>query len=115
MVCGRYAATTIYFNVDSATPRTHVLTPDTPGTPASRQTLDRVKEILRRDLKLGGSFEITDDMPLVGSDLDLDSLDFLMVVTSIEKDHGYKIPNDQIGPEIFTSVTTLADFLEPHL
>lgn len=87
-----------------------------PAEPAaSRQTLDRVKAILRRDLKLGESFEITDDMPLVGSELDLDSLDFLMVVTSVEKDLGYKIPNDQIGPDIFTSVATLADHLEPHL
>ncbi|MEM9419825.1 MAG: acyl carrier protein [Planctomycetota bacterium] len=90
-------------------------TPDHPEITASRQTLDTVKDLLRRDLKLGSSFEITDDMPLVGSELDLDSLDFLMVVTSIEKDHGYKIPNDQIGPEIFTSVATLANYLEPHL
>lgn len=89
--------------------------PGQPDITASRQTLDRVKDILRRDLKLGGSFEITDDMPLVGSELDLDSLDFLMVVTSIEKEHGYKIPNDQIGPEIFTSVATLANYLDPHL
>jgi len=91
------------------------LTTGNPNITASRQTLDRVKDLLRRDLKLGGSFEIADDMPLVGSDLDLDSLDFLMVVTSVEKDYGYKIPNDQIGPEIFTSVATLANFLDPHL
>ncbi|MEM7626683.1 MAG: acyl carrier protein [Planctomycetota bacterium] len=82
---------------------------------ASRQTLDQVKDILRRDLKLGSDFEITDDMPLVGSELDLDSLDFLMVVTSVEKQLGYKIPNEDIGPDIFTSVATLAGYLEPRL
>ena len=86
-----------------------------PDTDASRQTLDQVKDILRRDLKLGSDFEITDDMPLVGSELDLDSLDFLMVVTSVEKQLGYKIPNQDIGPEIFTSVASLANYLEPHL
>lgn len=86
-----------------------------PDTDASRQTLDQVKDILRNDLKLGSDFEITDDMPLVGSDLDLDSLDFLMVVTSVEKQLGYKIPNEDIGPDIFTSVGTLAGYLEPHL
>lgn len=95
--------------------RTADLSTDPAAQPASRQTLDQVKDILRRDLKLGESFEITDDMPLVGSELDLDSLDFLMVVTSVEKDLGYKIPNDQIGPDIFTSVATLANHLEPHL
>ena len=81
----------------------------------SRETLDLIKDILRRDLKLGADAPIDDDMPLVGSDLDLDSLDFLMVVTSIEKQLGFKIPNDQIGPEIFTSVHSLAAYLEPHL
>lgn len=93
------------------------MTPEPPAQPitASRYTLDRVKGILRRDLKLGANFEITDDMPLVGSELDLDSLDFLMVVTSVEKDHGYKIPNEQIGPDIFTSVASLANYLDPHL
>ena len=82
---------------------------------ASRETLDQVKAILRRDLKLGDDFEIADDMPLGGSDLDLDSLDFLMVVTSVEKDLGYKIPNQDVGPDIFTSVDRLAGYLEPHL
>lgn len=86
-----------------------------PDTDASRQTLDQIKDILRRDLKLGAGFEITDDMPLVGSELDLDSLDFLMVVTSVEKEMGYKIPNEDIGPDIFTSVATLAGYLEPKL
>lgn len=86
-----------------------------PEPVASRQTLDQVKDILRRDLKLGDDVEITDDMPLVGSELDLDSLDFLMVVTSVEKQLGFKIPNQDIGPQIFTSVATLADYLEPHI
>ncbi|MEE9403290.1 MAG: phosphopantetheine-binding protein [Algisphaera sp.] len=85
-----------------------------PPTP-SRNTLDQIKCILRRDLKLGDNFEIADDMPLGGDDLDLDSLDFLMVVTSIEKQMGYKIPNQDIGPDIFTSVDRLAGYLEPHV
>ncbi|MEO1237395.1 MAG: phosphopantetheine-binding protein [Planctomycetota bacterium] len=85
------------------------------SAPPSRETLDKIKDLLRRDLKLGASFEIADDMPLVGSDLDLDSLDFLMVVTSVEKELGFKIPNTDIGPEIFTSVDTLARYLDPHL
>ncbi len=82
---------------------------------ASRETLDQVKAILRRDLKLGEDFAMADDMPLGGSDLDLDSLDFLMVVTSVEKDLGFKIPNEDVGAEIFTSVDRLASYLQPHL
>ncbi|MEM8739436.1 MAG: phosphopantetheine-binding protein [Planctomycetota bacterium] len=93
------------------------MTPDASPTadPPPRETLDRVKDLLRRDLKLSDSLDIPDDMPLVGSDLDLDSLDFLMVVTSIEKELGYKIPSTDIGPELFTSVDSLARYLHPHL
>ena len=83
--------------------------------PASAATLERIKQILRRDLKLGESYPLADDEPLGGEDLDLDSLDFLMVVTSVEKELGYKIPNEDIGPDIFTSVGTLAGYLEPHV
>lgn len=90
-------------------------TSEMPQPAATPDTYEKIKAILRRDLKLGDSFEITDDMPLVGSELDLDSLDFLMVVTSVEKDHGYKIPNEDIGPDIFTSVQTLAEYLHPRL
>ncbi len=96
-------------------PAVSISIPDEPTRPATRQTLDRVKGILRRDLKLGEGFELADNAPLGGEDLDLDSLDFLMVVTSIEKEMGYKIPNQDIGPAIFTSVDTLASYLEPHV
>jgi acyl carrier protein len=75
------------------------------------ELFEKIKTILRRDLKLGDDYAMADDMPLGGSDLDLDSLDFLMVVTSIEKDLGYKIPNEDVGAEIFTSIDTLANYL----
>ena len=78
----------------------------------TRDIVDRIKEILRTDLRLGNAVEINDDSPLVGSDLDLDSLDVLLLVSSIEKAFGISIPNDEIDQGAFESVTTLAQFVE---
>jgi acyl carrier protein len=80
--------------------------------PASAATLDRIKLILRRDLKLGEKAVIADTMPLVGGDLDLDSLDMLLLVTSVEKEFGIKIASASIGREVFKTVETLACFID---
>ena len=74
--------------------------------------LDSLKAIIRRDLNLGANEEIADDMPLVGGEMDLDSLDVLMLVTSIEKKYGIKISSEQHGKDAFGSVATLAAFIE---
>jgi len=51
-------------------------------------TGDRIKRILRRDLKLPEDARIEDGMPLLGGQFDLDSLDILLLVTSVEKEFG---------------------------
>jgi acyl carrier protein len=76
------------------------------------QILDRLKTILRRDLKLGPTAPIADDMPFFGGDVDMDSLDILLLVTSIEKEFGIKVPNAAVGKQVFESVTTLATFIQ---
>jgi len=75
-------------------------------------TLIRIKAIMRRDLKLGDQVAIPDDLPLVGGDFDLDSLDVLLLVTSVEKEFGIKISDGTIGREVFSSVSTLASFVD---
>jgi acyl carrier protein len=76
---------------------------------------DRLAEILRRDLKLGNSAAIRPDTRLLGGDHDLDSLDVLMLITSVEKSFGIKIPNEEIRKDAFTSVATLAAYIEERL
>jgi 3-hydroxyacyl-[acyl-carrier-protein] dehydratase len=71
--------------------------------------------ILRRDLKLGPDTPIPPDMPFFGGDVDLDSLDILLLVTSIEKEFGVKIPSSEVGQEIFRNVSTLTDYITKHL
>ncbi len=72
---------------------------------------ERIVEIIRRDLKLDAELELTPDTVLFGGDLDLDSLDALLLVQSIEKDFGIKVPTDSIGPEMFANMRTLTDFV----
>src|SRR3954452_6057813 len=79
---------------------------------ADPQVLDRVKTIVRRDLKLGPTAAIADDMPFFGGDIDMDSLDILLLVTSIEKEFGIKVPNAAVGKQVFENVSTLSRFVE---
>jgi 3-hydroxyacyl-[acyl-carrier-protein] dehydratase len=76
--------------------------------------MEQLKTMLRRDLKLGADRVVSDDMPLFGSDLDLDSLDILLLVTNIERQMGVRIPNESVGQALFKDVTTLARFIQAH-
>src|SRR5436305_8397818 len=78
------------------------------------ELLQEIKGILRRDLKLGPEANIRDDMPLVGGDMDLDSLDILLLVSSIEKHFKIKIPNEVVGRAAFADVVTLAKFVQDN-
>src|SRR5215212_6111278 len=78
------------------------------------QLLERLKLILRRDLKLGADAPIADDMPFFGGDIDLDSLDMLLLVTSVEREFGVKIPNEAVGRTVFQSVVSLANYIAEH-
>jgi 3-hydroxyacyl-[acyl-carrier-protein] dehydratase len=85
-----------------------------PDPTPKRETVDLVKSIIRQDLKLGADENIPDDMPLLGGNLDLDSLDVLLLLTSIEKRFKIKIPGEAVGAEVFRTVSTLADYIEKH-
>lgn len=74
--------------------------------------LANIKSILRRDLKLGPTAVIPDDMPFFGGDVDLDSLDMLLLVTSLEKQFGIKVPNEAVGKEVFQNVSTLSRYVQ---
>ena len=80
--------------------------------PAPGATVERLKTVLRRDLKLGSDVSISNDMPLAGGEYDLDSLDMLLLLTSIEKEFGIRITDGAVGREVFASVATLAAFID---
>jgi 3-hydroxyacyl-[acyl-carrier-protein] dehydratase len=84
--------------------------------PISRaDILSRVKIIMRRDLKLGPDLPIADDMPFFGGDADIDSLDILLLLGSIEREFALKIPSEQVGKQVFQNLATLTDYLQSRL
>src|SRR4051794_10163191 len=77
--------------------------------------LARVKTIMRRDLKLGTDFPIADDMPFFGGEADIDSLDILLLLGSVEKEFGIKIPNEAVGKQVFESIATLVNYIQEQV
>jgi 3-hydroxyacyl-[acyl-carrier-protein] dehydratase len=77
-------------------------------------TFVRVERLMRRDLKLGGDIEIVAGTPFFGSDADIDSLDILLLLGSIEKEFGLRIPSEAVGREVFQNVGTLVRYVDEH-
>lgn len=75
------------------------------------QVAERIRGILRRDLKLGASAELPDGMALIGGNMDLDSLDVLLLITNIEKEFGVKVASEDVGREAFETVGSLIGFV----
>ncbi len=84
-------------------------------TSGTEEIRSRVVEILRRDLKLGNEARIDDDMPFFNSEADLDSLDILLLVASVEKAFGIKIANEEVGQSAFQNVRSLTQFIATQI
>jgi len=54
------------------------------------------------------------DEQLVGGSLDIDSIDVLEMVIMIEKDYGVKIDNRELGAKVFSTLRTLADYIQEN-
>jgi acyl carrier protein len=71
-----------------------------------------VKRVIRACLKVDEQVVLGDAMPLVGGEYDLDSLDILLIVTELEKEFGVKFNDGAMGKAAFSSIATLAAFIE---
>ena len=85
-----------------------------PNASTPSDTFARVEKLMRRDLKLGGDIEINPQTPFFGSSADIDSLDILLLLGSIEKEFGLKIPSEAVGREVFQNVGTLVRYIDEH-
>ena len=74
---------------------------------------DRLREVIIRTLRLEAvnPEDILDDTPLFGEGLGLDSIDALELVVALEKEFGIKITDDEVGPQVFQNIGTLAAFI----
>ena len=77
-------------------------------------TPSRIKRLIVSSLNLDGMRPemIDDHAPLFGDGLGLDSVDALELVVALEKEFGIKIKSQEIGREVFSSVSTLSQFIE---
>ena len=77
-------------------------------------TPSRIKRLIVTSLNLDGMKPemIEDDAPLFGEGLGLDSVDALELVVALEKEFGIRIKSQEIGRDVFSSVSTLSQFIE---
>ena len=75
---------------------------------------NRIKRLIVESLHLEGIQPemIEDEAPLFGEGLGLDSVDALELVVALEKEFGIKIKSQEMGREVFSSVSTLSQFIE---
>ncbi|HAL81574.1 MAG TPA: acyl carrier protein [Mucilaginibacter sp.] len=58
--------------------------------------------------------DITDDEPLFGDGLGLDSIDSLELVVLLKREYGITIQDPREGRKILVDVNTLAAYIEEH-
>jgi acyl carrier protein len=82
--------------------------PEAPAIPS------RIKRLIVDSLHLEGLKPemIEDESPLFGEGLGLDSVDALELVVALEKEFGIKIKSQELGREVFSSVSSLSQFIE---
>jgi len=58
--------------------------------------------------------DIETEAPLFGDGLGLDSIDALELIVLLEENYGIKIEDPKEGRKIFTSVKTIAEYIQKH-
>ncbi|MEO7414007.1 MAG: phosphopantetheine-binding protein [Opitutaceae bacterium] len=73
----------------------------------------RLKQLIVTTLKLEDvtPAELADDEPLIGSGLNLDSIDALELVVTLEKEFGVKIASSEESRQALASIAHLAEFI----
>jgi acyl carrier protein len=73
----------------------------------------KLKQLIVTTLKLEEvkPEDLADDEPLIGSGLNLDSIDALELVVTLEKEYGIKIKSSEESREALGSIAQLAEFI----
>jgi len=78
--------------------------------------IEELKVKLIKQLKLEDiePNEIEASAPLFGDGLGLDSIDALELIVLMERDYGIKIDNPIKGREVFSTITTMAEYIKAN-
>ena len=73
----------------------------------------KLKQLIVTTLKLEDvkPEDLADDEPLIGSGLNLDSIDALELVVTLEKEYGIKISSSEESRQALASIAHLAEFI----
>ena len=76
----------------------------------------KLKQLIVTTLKLEDvkPEDLADDEPLIGSGLNLDSIDALELVVTLEKEYGIKIKSSEESRVALASIAHLAEFIRAH-
>ncbi len=58
--------------------------------------------------------QIQPQTPLTQGGLNLDSVDILEIVVAVEQKYKIKVKDAEVGKKYFTSIATIADFVQSH-
>ena len=58
--------------------------------------------------------DISDDAPLFGEGLGLDSIDALELIVLLEREYGIKLKDAKEGRPIFQSIAVMAEYINAH-
>jgi acyl carrier protein len=80
------------------------------------ELIGKLKKQIISSLNLSdvGPDDIDPDAPLIGEGLGLDSIDTLELLVLMEKEYGVTVPDVNVGRKVFSSVRTLAKYIEEN-
>jgi acyl carrier protein len=73
-------------------------------------TTDQLRNFIVTELGRGGP-ELTDDYQLIENHV-IDSLGLLQIVGFIETEYGITVPDEEIVPEKFATLASIAEYIE---
>ena len=76
--------------------------------------IEKLKEEIIQQLNLEDltKDDISDEEPLFGEGIGLDSIDALELMVLLERNYGLKIDSAELGKKVLYSVKTISDFIK---
>jgi acyl carrier protein len=84
---------------------------------AMENVTQQLKEILIAGLRIKDrtAADLSDDQPLLGGDLEIDSIDILQLILEIERRFGIKLVDGEFDEGAWQSIRTLAAVVEARI
>lgn len=70
-----------------------------------------IEQLKLEDIEPG---DIDESEPLFGDGLGLDSIDALELIVLMERDYNIKISDPKEGKEVFSTITTMAEYIKAN-